>query len=139
MTGPVTTEALVERLRRISAKWAIFSDERGLVSGLATEAADALQQVTAERDAAIKTCEMAAMSGGFYARHAESAETRANRAKVAHDTATSELARLRAEGEAAAYLIDRLQACHEGRPVRDLPEATGAYLAARAATAREGA
>lgn len=86
MAIPGTPDALVSALEETKARL--------------TAAEAALQQATAERDAAIKTCEMAAMSGGFYARHAESAETRANRAKVAHDTATSELARLRAEGEA---------------------------------------
>lgn len=71
-----------------------------LLSGpLAPLLAD-LQRVTAERDAAIKTCEMTAMSGGFYARHAENTEARAVRAETALATATAEAASLRAEVEA---------------------------------------
>ncbi|WP_158020071.1 hypothetical protein [Methylorubrum extorquens] len=64
-----------------------------------------LQRVTAERDAAIKTCEMAATSGGFYARHAENAEARAVRAEDALATAAAEAARLRGEVEARDLAI----------------------------------
>ncbi|MDV2983502.1 UNVERIFIED_CONTAM: hypothetical protein Q9R58_04180 [Methylobacteriaceae bacterium AG10] len=104
----------------------------------------ALQQVTAERDEArVELHNVDLALEGLVADTSRAAAIcrwigQCQTAEDALATVTAEAASLRAEVEAAACLIDRLQACHEGRPVRDLPEATSAYQAARAATAGEG-
>ncbi|UYW25735.1 hypothetical protein OKC48_21045 [Methylorubrum extorquens] len=130
MTPTATPEALVERLtgmmtlprhpttpmkeaaaRAVGGSWDLGHE--AYAQAVAAAPADllpsllaALQQVTAERDAAVKTCEMTAMSGGFYARHAENTEARAVRAEAA--LATAEAASLRAEVEAKDRALKRI-------------------------------
>lgn len=169
MTGPVTTEALVDQIARIldpdahhlglpdyygpepilagaSARVRVARKNAGaILAGPLAPLLAAHQQITAERDEArdalarmTYTDEAGTVWKPVPGWQSYTLNRKIVTAEASLATATSELAQLRAEGEAAAYLIDRLQACHEGRPVRDLPEATGAYLAARAATTREG-
>ena len=74
---PANPDALIKTLRdggQCSDPCKVKNAESGCTCA---EAADCIERVTAERDAAIQTCEMAATSGGFYARHAETAEARA--------------------------------------------------------------
>jgi len=68
----------------------------------------------AERDAAIKTCDMAAMSGGFYARTAENMERRAIAAEALSTTLAAELAESRAEMARQAARIFALEGAVRG-------------------------
>jgi len=147
MTAPLTPEALVDLVARLRATnpW----KKTAIAEDLMREAADSIQQVTAERDAAIKTCEMAATSGGFFAQHAKNSEARADAAEASlAATANAELARLRAEGEAKDRALteirDHPENYDDGRRSYTVGWAfwniqnIARTALARAATAREG-